>query len=271
MIGFEAGHGDMIFYVRYIAQLKQRGVSRIALICHPGLVELFKTLAGVDQLFSWNDVVPQSGWDYWSPPMSLPYYCQSVPDTFPCAIPYLHAQPDKVVLWQLRLSEIAAHKLKVGLVWRGSSLFENDADRSITELKTLLPLAAISEVHYISLQKGQGEAEAQDPPAGWNLLALGPQLDDFAETAAVIANLDLVISVDTAVAHLAGAMGIPCWVLLPDYRTDWRWLTDSADSLWYPQQMRLMRQTPGGGWPELIAKVAAELQSWCRDSAIGHN
>ena len=122
---------------------------------------------------------------------------------------------------------------------------------------TLAPLAAVP-AHFVSLQKGAGENEALQPPAGMSLHAIGPQLADFADTAAVIANLDLVISVDTAVAHLAGALGKPCWLLLPDYRCDWRWMTERGDSPWYPS-MRLFRQPLDGGWAPVIADVAAAL------------
>ena len=109
------------------------------------------------------------------------------------------------------------------------------------------PLDRWPGVQFVGLQKGRGEEEALTPPAGLSVSALGDSLRDFADTAAVVTRLDLVISVDTAVAHLAGALGKPCWVLLPDYMTDWRWLTGRSDSPWYPG-MRLFRQPPGGTW-----------------------
>jgi hypothetical protein len=124
----------------------------------------------------------------------------------------------------------------------------------------LAPLAAANGVDFVSLQKGPGEEEALMPPSGMPLHAVGPQLADFAETAAVIANLDLVISVDTAVAHLAGALGKPCWLLLPDYRCDWRWMAGRGDTPWY-LSMRLFRQPHGGGWAPVIADVASALLS----------
>jgi ADP-heptose:LPS heptosyltransferase len=115
-------------------------------------------------------------------------------------------------------------------------------------------------VQWVSLQKGPGEDEALSAPAGLSLLALGAELGDFADTAALVANLDLVISVDTAVAHLAGALGTPCWVLLPDYRTDWRWLAERSDTPWYPG-MRLFRQPAGGAWEPVVAAVVDALQA----------
>jgi len=173
----------------------------------------------------------------------------------PAAIPYLAAEPELVRLWTGRLPQ---QGLRVGLAWKGNPDFENDADRSLPSLATLAPLAAAGAVHFVSLQKGPGEDEALNPPAGMSLYAAGPQLRDFADTAAVIANLDLVISVDTAVAHLAGAMGKPCWVLLPDYRCDWRWLTGRNDTPWYPF-MRLFRQSAAGDWAPVIDAVRREL------------
>jgi ADP-heptose:LPS heptosyltransferase len=115
-------------------------------------------------------------------------------------------------------------------------------------------------VNFISLQKGAGEDEAIYPPAGLRLAPLGQQLTDFADTAAVIASLDLVICVDTAVAHLAGALAKPCWVMLPDYRTDWRWMAERTDSPWYPGVMRLFRQQVAGDWSAVVAEVAAALE-----------
>ncbi len=258
IIGFEAGHGDMIFYGRYVAALKAQGVRNLALICHPGLKRLFETLDGVDTLYSYTESVPVSGWDYWTPPMSLPYYFQTRPDTIPATVPYLHAEPGLVEKWKAELPRAA---LRVGLVWKGSASFENDDQRSLSSLNDLAPLGAVQGVHFVSLQKGQGEADALQPPAGLILQDLGSRVTDFADTAAIIQQLDLVITVDTAVAHLAGAMGIPCWVLLPDFKTDWRWAKERSDSLWYPKHMRLFRQPPGGGWSPVVSSVLDALSA----------
>jgi len=124
----------------------------------------------------------------------------------------------------------------------------------------LAPLGAVAGVNFISLQKGAGEDEAAQPPSGLPLINLGPQLEDFADTAAVVESLDLVICVDTAIAHLTGALGKPCWVLLPAYKTDWRWLTDRTDSPWYPGIMRLFRQSTMGDWTTVIAEVVTSLE-----------
>lgn len=256
MIGFEAGHGDMLQFCRYAAVLKSQGARWIALVCHPGLKALFAGLSGVDEVFSCEEDVPRNGWDFWTPPLSLPYYCRTRLDSIPAAIPYLAPDPARVAAWSRRLP---AAGRRIGLVWQGNPRFENDAERSLPALDLLAPLGRVPGARFVSLQKGRGEDEARHPPPGLSLLALGGELADFADTAAVVAGLDLVISVDTAVAHLAGALGKPCWVLLPDYLADWRWLTGRCDSPWYPGRMRLFRQPPGGGWPPVIARVAEAL------------
>jgi len=254
IIGFEMGHGDMIFYSRYVGELKARGVKKLAMIVQPGLKKLFTTLVGVDQLFSLDDEVPAQGWDYWTPPMSLPYYCQTRSSNIPAPIPYLHAEPVLLDHWK---AQLPARGLNVGLVWKGNPLFENDADRSIGSLAEFAPLADVPDVNFIGLQKGQGENDL--PPQGMQYQAFGKQLATFADTAAVIQHMDLIISVDTAVAHLAGAMAKPCWVLLPDYRCDWRWHDQWEDTAWYPEKMRLFRQPAGGGWAPVIDILRSEL------------
>ncbi|MYM65767.1 tetratricopeptide repeat protein [Pseudoduganella sp. FT55W] len=252
VIGLEAGHGDMIHFCRYAPMLKARGAT-VSVVCHPALQRLFATLDGVDRVSALGEALP-GGWDYWTRPMRLPGIFGTEMASIPAAMPYLHAQPELVAHWREVLPQ---QGLRVGLAWRGNSNFENDADRSLPSLMTLSPLA-VAQVHFVSLQKGAGEAQALLPPAGMELYPLGSQLADFADTAAVIANLDLVISVDTAVAHLAGALGKPCWLLLPDYRCDWRWMKDRDDTPWYPS-MRLFRQPRDGGWAPVIAQVSAEL------------
>jgi Flp pilus assembly protein TadD len=259
VIGFEAGHGDMIQFCRYAVVLKAMGAARISVVCHPGLKVLFGTLSGVDEVFSFNESVPASGWDFWTPPMSLPHYCQTRQNSVPAPIPYLAAHPASVAKW----SRLLPSGLRVGLVWKGNPRFENDGDRSLPSLAVLAPLGPVAGVRFVSLQKGPGEDEARRPPPGLSVLALGDVLADFADTAALVANLDLVISVDTAVAHLAGALGKPCWVLLPDYRTDWRWLSERSDSPWYPERMRLFRQPSGSDdWSPVIVTVGEALARW---------
>ncbi|SMC24353.1 Tfp pilus assembly protein PilF [Andreprevotia lacus DSM 23236] len=253
LIGFEAGHGDMIQFCRYAAELKRMGAEQITVVCHPGLKTLFGSMIGVDEVYSLHDDVPTRGWDYWTPPLSLPYYCQTRLDTIPATVPYLQAEPARVAAWATRLP---AARLRVGLAWLGNPRFENDADRSLSALDILAPLAAVPGIQFISLQKGRGEDVSA--PIGMALQSYAGELGDFADTAALIANLDLVISVDTAVGHLAGALGKPCWLMLPDYRADWRWLTGRDDTPWYPHT-RLFRQPPGGGWGPVVTQLAEAL------------
>ena len=259
IIGLEAGHGDMIQFCRYARLLKARGAARVDLICHPALKPLFVTLPGVDTVFSPDDAVADANWDFWTPPLSLPYYFGTRLETIPADIPYLAADLGRVATWRALMPDATTVR-HVGLAWKGNPRFENDADRSLPSLDVLTPLGAVRGVRFVSLQKGVGEDEARHPPTGLTILPLGESIADFADTAAIIAQLDLVISVDTAVAHLAGALGKPCWVLLPDYQTDWRWLTGREDSPWYPG-MRLFRQPAGGGWGVVIGQVVEALRA----------
>lgn len=259
-IGLEAGQGDMIHFCRYAAIAKQQGASRVAVVCHPALKTLFTTLRGVDQVHGYDDAVPAGGWDFWTLPMNMPARCGTTLDSIPAPIPYLSADPVLAEHWR---AQLPAARLRVGLAWKGNPQFENDADRSLPSLRTLAPLieaAAAQGIQLVSLQKGPGEDEAQ-APAGATLLPLGPQLRDFADTAAVIEHLDLVISIDSAVAHLAGALGKPCWLLLPGYRCDWRWLAAGDSTPWYPS-MRIFRQAADGDWASVVAAVAAALAPW---------
>ena len=257
LIGIEAGHGDMIQFCRYASILKARGAASLAIVCHPALKRLFASLAAVDRVISIAEELPRSGCDFWVPPLSIPYHCKTRLDSIPADIPYLHAEPQDLTKWA---PLIPRDGLRVGLVWKGNPRFENDAERSLPSLEVLAPLWTVAGARFISLQKGAGEAEAAQPPAGLPLVNLGVQFEDFADAAAVISTLDLIISVDTAIAHLSGALGKPCWILLPAYKTDWRWLADRTDSPWYPATMRLFRQQTSGTWNEVVSKVVEALR-----------
>ncbi len=268
LVGFEAGQGDMIQFARYAAVLKARGASAVGLLCHPSLKRLFETLDGVDVLIGLDEALPPRQWDWWTPPFSIPHHCRTRLESIPAVIPYLHATSADVDRFAAKLPPRAAGEHRVGLVWQGNPKFENDAERSLPSLEVLAPLATVPEILWISLQKGVGEAQACDPAACIPLIALGAELGDFADTAAVLAQLDLVITVDTAVAHLAGALGRPCWVLLPFYRTDWRWLDERTDSPWYPVGMRLFRQSAAGRWDAVVDQVLDALRvRWAAQGA----
>ncbi|MEJ1958574.1 MAG: tetratricopeptide repeat protein [Nitrosomonadales bacterium] len=256
LLSHEAGHGDVIQFCRYAAVLKAQGAGSITLVCHPALKPLLVELEAVDKVFSFTEEIPVSGWDYWTPLFSIPHYCETRLESIPAKIPYLRVPASRIEKWATLLP---TDGLRVGLVWKGNPQFENDADRSLPSLEVLAPLWAVAGVNFISLQKRAGEDEAAHPPVGMPLIHLGDRLADFADTAAVVSSLDLVICVDTAVAHLTGALGKPCWVLLPDYKPDWRWLVDRTDSPWYPV-MRLFRQPAMGDWVSVVAEVVMALE-----------
>ena len=260
LICIDGGHGDMIQFCRYIPLLQAGGAGRIGLICQPGLVSLLGQLLPQGHIYSFGDEIPDIGWEWWTPIMSLPFHCGTGREKIPATIPYLRADGACRDQWEAVIAgSCSPGDLRVGLVWQGSPQFENDADRSINDLEILEPLGKVAGIRFFSLQKGPGGEQAAHPPAGLPLVDLGAQIGDFADTAAIIAGLHLVISVDTAVAHLAGALGIPCWLLLPEYKPDWRWLAEREDSPWYPGAMRLFRQTLDGGWPEVIDRIRTAL------------
>ena len=257
LITYEAGHGDMIHFIRYANVLRQQQPMTIDLVCHPALKSLFSEQQDIDHVFALDEALPTKGWDFWAPPLSLPFHCKTRLDTIPNRIPYLFASREKIAAWAPKLPNDGP---RVGLVWKGNPSFENDADRSLPSLNTLVPLGKIGHLRFISLQKGAGEEEAASDLSGdMRISTLGPQLRDFADTAAVISQLNLVISVDTAVAHLAAALGVPCWILLPAHLTDWRWLKDRSDSPWYPGVVRLFRQKTEGNWDSVVNDLHASL------------
>jgi Flp pilus assembly protein TadD len=252
LIGYEGGHGDMIQFCRYAALVKAHGASRIAIVCHPALKSLFAQLADIDLVTDFDAPMPTEGWDFWTPPMSIPFHLKTRAHSIPVTIPYLHASPDAIAKWS---GKLATDGVRIGIAWKGNPRFENDADRSLPSLATLSPLSSIAGVTLISLQKGEGEGEAMRPPVGMTVSPLGAAVEDFADMAGLIEQLDLVICVDTAVAHLAGAMGKACWILLPYYKTDWRWLKDRTDSPWYPRVVRLFRQSAHTDWSDVVLEV----------------
>lgn len=264
LIGCEGGYGDMIQFGRYASVLKGMGAGRIGMVCHPALKKLFETLPGVDGVIALGEAIP-GPWDFWTLPQSLPLHCGTRLDTIPAPIPYLRATPEAVQQWGSRLPPGG---IRVGLAWRGNPRFENDADRSLPGLDLLAPWAAVEGLRFISLQQDLGGAEAAQRQKGLELFDSSPWITDFSDTAALMSQLDLVISVDTAAAHLAGALGRPCWVLLPHYKTDWRWFKDREDSPWYPGSMRLFRQPDTERWEPVIEAVAAALRGYVRSYSI---
>lgn len=257
LVGYEAGHGDMIQFCRYIPWLKAQGAGHITLLCHPALKSLMQTLQAVDTVCSFDEDLPPLKHDFWLPMLSAPFLAQTRVDSIPGTLPYLQSDAVLRTKWEIRLPK--GPGLRVGLAWKGTPRFENDSDRSLPHLQTLQALWEVPGLQFVSLQKGEGEAEVTSCYAMQPLADLGPALQDFADTAAVVDQLDLVISVDTAVAHLAGALGKPCWLLLPCYMPDWRWGTDGSQTPWYPGVMRLFRQQREGDWGKVVQEVALAL------------
>lgn len=252
----EFGFGDEIQFCRYLPLLKEAGASRIALACREELETLFETLEGADEVWPVKKGLPDEPFDFWTMPLSIPHHLRTGIESIPAEIPYLFAAPERIEKWQGSIPDEG--KMHVGLVWKGNPLHENDARRSLSSLSMLSPLWDVENVAFVSLQKGEGENEAKH--FFLPLAHLGSEIKDFADSAAILSMLDLVISVDTSIAHLAGAIGKPCWVMLPQFKTDWRWLKDRDDSPWYPT-MRLFRQGKDGDWESVILKIRDALQA----------
>jgi tetratricopeptide (TPR) repeat protein len=235
----EQGFGDVIQFVRYVPLTVERG-GRVILGVRPELVRLLRRLPGVERCITVNDPLPD--FDVHCPLQSLPRLFRTTLQSIPLQRDPLLADLELVRMWGVRVGKQPSG-LKVGLVWAGNPKQANDRNRSMT-LSTLAPLADLPGIQFFSLQKGEAGKQAADSLSRMAIVDWATELGDFADTAALMANLDLIISVDTAVAHLAGAMGKPVWVLLTAL-ADWRWLQVREDSPWYPT-MRLFRQSTAG-------------------------
>jgi hypothetical protein len=249
----EQGLGDIIQFSRYIRLLQERG-AKVILSVQPHMVRLLTSLDPRPEIIAWMDV--PMAFDHQIALESLPGFFNTRLDTIPTSIPYLAAEPALVEKWKQKLG---SDGFKIGIAWRSSA-----SGASIG--KTFSPalfaaLLKIPGVRLISLQKNEEAAEPADLPPGLGIEQPGPDFDAgpdaFVDSAAVMASLDLVISPDTAIAHLAGALGRPVWVALK-YVPDWRWLLDRTDTSWYPT-MRLFRQPAPGDWTDVFAQMAAAL------------
>lgn len=261
----EQGFGDYIQFSRYARILKAQGVSRLTMVCAPPLKPLLETLESVDAVVTTSESIPRH--DFWSFPMSLPLHLGTTRGNLPDIIPYLSVRAKRTEHWR---PQIPADGFNVGLVWRGNPGHANDAQRSLPDLKILAPLWHIAGTRFISLQMGCSQDLEEITAAGLPIVSLGPEIQDFADTAAIITQLDLLISVDTAAAHLAGALGKPCWLLLPTPNADWRWLVDRQDSPWYPGVMRLFRQTEPQDWLGVVKELELSLAQSVQARALAH-
>lgn len=251
----EEGLGDTLQFMRYLPLLAQRG-ARVAVAVPPSLVRLLRTVPGVAEVPDGDASVPAH--DFHCTFNGLPRSFETTLDTIPREVPYLMADPALVRDWAARLP--SGDTLRVGLCWAGQARpwitgFQSLDRRRSTSVATLRPLAAVPGVRFVSLQKGPAAAQARE--AGFDLIDVMDDVRDFADTAAIVANLDLVISVDTSIVHLAGALGKPVF-LLDRYDNCWRWLSGREDSPWYPT-LRIFRQERSGDWAPVIARVATAL------------
>ncbi len=248
----EQGAGDTIHFARYAALLKRERGCEVILICIADVKPLLMSLGGGVRILGSGEGRP--AFDFHVPILSLPRIFGTTLETIPGEVPYLSAEPARVAKWRERFA--GEKRLKVGLAWAGSATHKSDRNRSMP-LATLAPLLAMHEIAWFSLQKGPpvGQlAQAVDAPVD-----LAPDLHEYADTAAAIEALDRVITVDTSVAHVAGALARPVWTMLP-YESEWRWMRRREDSPWYPT-MRLFRQPTPGDWGAVIARVGEELRT----------
>jgi hypothetical protein len=253
----EQGLGDTIQFIRYAEMCKQR-VAKVSVLCQKPLVRLFKSLPFIDDVFD----TPRGGSRFHehAPMMSLPHIFDTVLETIPARVPYLRVEAEIQKKWDINFANQKC--MKVGLVWAGASHEEvlrgplTDQQRSIG-LDRMQPWLKLRDVKFYSLQKGKPSEQIAEMGLAGRIIDLMDEVEDFADTAAIVQNLDLVISVDTSVAHLAGALGKPVWIL-SRYNADWRWLQNRSTSPWYPTA-RIFGQPSLGDWDSVIKEVGQEL------------
>ncbi len=243
----EQGLGDTLQFIRYARHLRYAG-GRVSALCPEPLTELLRTAPGVETVTTAGEEPPACDW--YAPLLHLPNVLRTRAETVPAEMPYLSANPERIREWAVSLNIPASH-LKVGIAWRGGVQHWNDRNRSLLP-SDLAVLDGLPETAWISLQKGFRRGCESLP-----FTPLHRELGDLADTAALVAQLDLVISVDTSVAHLAGALASPVWTLLP-FAPDWRWMRERTDSPWYPS-MTLFRQERRGEWRGVMERVREDL------------
>ena len=251
LVHSEQGFGDTIQFYRYLLKLKELGCE-IVFETQVPLVPLIKAQKNICQVISQGETLPS--FDVHCPLLSLPLAFKTTLETIPEPIPYLFPPPEKLELWRTILGP--KNKPRIGFAWSGNPQHANDIRRSLP-LELLLPIIN-SAAEWHSLQKDVRESDRNSLKSNPTIIDHARSLNDFSDTAALIAELDLVISIDTAVAHLAGALGKPEWILLP-FHPDFRWVRDREDCPWYPTA-RLFRQTEDGEWGSVIDRVSQELK-----------
>jgi hypothetical protein len=259
LVHTEQGYGDTLQFVRYVPRLAEAG-ARVILECHHTIAKLLSRVPRVDRVVASGLALPD--FDLHTPMLSLPRAFKTTLEHVPAQVPYVTAAPDRVEAWKRRITlapspgiagEGRGEGLSVGLIWAGNAT--PDPKRNVPGAM-LSALAGVQGVRFYSLQRTDAGTYTA-PPAELQLIDLSPELTDFHETAAAMTALDLIITIDTSTAHLAGALGRPTWTLLP-WSPDWRWLLDREDSPWYPT-MRLFRQTKLDEWGDVLERVREEL------------
>jgi Flp pilus assembly protein TadD len=248
----EQGLGDTLQFIRFVPLVKARG-GTIVVMCPESLGRLVRTCPGIDRLVTGSELPP---FDVHAPLLSLPGILGTTLATLPADVPYLF--PDPALVERLRQQLASSAAFKVGIAWQGNPQHPNDRNRSLP-LACFEPLSRVEGVQLVSLQKGPGTEQLGAVAGRFPVTDLGSGCDDFMDTAAIVKNLDFVISADTAIAHLAGALAVPVWVAIP-FAPDWRWLLHRDDSPWYPT-MRLFRQKAWGDWNDVFARITTALKT----------
>jgi tetratricopeptide (TPR) repeat protein len=260
----EQGLGDTFQFIRYARITKEKG-ARVVAAVQPALIQLLSLCSYIDKVVSLFEPLPQ--FDFQIPMLTVPYVLKTNINTVPAQIPYLFADEKLTEYWQDQLSRLPKNNLKVGICWQGNSGYSTHFLRTTVAAKSiklakLLPLLKTNNVTFINLQKTTGEDQLTAVNTPENFIIFNDDFDNshgrFMDTAAVIKNLDLMITVDTSMAHLSAGLGCPTWVFMPE-PADWRWMLKRTDTPWYPN-MRLFRQSAAGDWESVISTVALELQ-----------
>jgi tetratricopeptide (TPR) repeat protein len=253
----EQGLGDTVQFARYVPLLARAG-ARVVLEVQPELKTLLSGLGGISEVIKEGEKLPR--FDVHCPLASLPLAMQTEPGTIPSEFPYLKVSEQHITRWRTRIETVPSPR--IALAWAGRITHANDRNRSTT-LEAVEPLIALPQFRFVSIQRELRASDAARLAANSRITDVGSELADFTDTAAVLSLVDLLICVDTSVAHVAGALGRPTFVLLP-FQPDWRWGLDRAHSAWYPQSLTLFRQARPGDWAGVIERVRAALFSFKR-------